>query len=73
MRADVDNINNHNNVTKNKMEMINQSYTTFEMRRIELVESLKNMQKSIVVLQDRKLDESSAIDSFQEVKNMIRA
>ena len=54
------------------MELMSSDFNNFEQKRGILVEKVTDLVKTTTKLGDTKLDESSAIDSFQEVKNEIK-
>ena len=55
------------------MELMEKTYVDFEKKRDTMVTNITDLTKRCILLKERKLDESSAIDSFQEVKDAIQS
>ena len=71
MRADVDQMMSNSKAMNDKMELQTAAFKDFTNRRDELLGQITSLQQQCILLQDKKLDEKSAIDSFQEVKDSI--
>ena len=54
------------------MEVIDAEFQGFEMRRAKIIEHLNDVDNRLIHVEQNKLDEDSAVHSFQEVKNSIR-
>ena len=55
------------------MEILTERGDEFEQKRIELTSDVVKLKRDVVMLIDKKLDESKAVDSFQKVHNKIFA
>lgn len=55
------------------MEFMEKTYVDFEKKRDTMAANISDLTKKCILLKERKLDESSAIDSFQEVKDSIQS
>ena len=65
MRSSVDNVNFQQRQIRDRMELMSSDFNNFEQKRGILVEKVTDLVKTTTKLGDTKLDESSAIDSFQ--------
>ena len=72
MNVKTDNISSNAVSISNKMEIMSRSFEDFERRRDELLQNITDLQKQCIFLNEKKLNESSAIDSFQQVKDRIQ-
>ena len=54
------------------MELVDSEFKGFEKRREEIIAHMTELDAKVINVQQEKLNEKSAVQSFQEVKNRIR-
>ena len=47
------------------MELVNEEFTGFEERRAQIIEHLENVDARLINVESNKLDEATAVDTFQ--------